>query len=75
MTKRDAVDARHGEIFYHKTLTNADGETPQGFRVTGKCKTWKTRPDEFRLPIKRGLYTSGYITHENADEFKVNEWE
>ena len=44
---------------------------PINWRANGKCKTWKTRPDEFKLPIKHGLYDYGYITHENAHLFEV----
>lgn len=54
--------------FTHKTLVNSDG-TPQRFKRTGKTKTWKTRPKEFQIPVKRGLREYGYITHENIDEF------
>lgn len=39
-------------------------------RRTGQNKTWVTRPNEFRIPIKYGLYQSGYITHENMNEWK-----
>lgn len=42
------------------------------WRVNGKCKTWKTRPDEFKLPIKHGLWTYGYLTHENAHLFDLD---
>ena len=41
------------------------------YRANGKCKTWKTRPNEFKLPIKHGLYIYGYLTHENAHLFEV----
>lgn len=40
-------------------------------RRNGKTKTWKTRPDEFKVPVKYGLYEYFYITHENAGEFEV----
>lgn len=40
-------------------------------RPSGKCKTWKTRPNEFRLPVKFGLYENGAITHENAGSFHL----
>jgi hypothetical protein len=40
-------------------------------RASGQCKTWKTRPSEFKLPIKHGLYESSYITHENAGDFHL----
>jgi len=68
MTKNDATTAHHGQIFHHISANNADG-TPARCRVMGKCKTWKTRPDEFRLPVKHGMYDSFYIT-----EINMNEW-
>lgn len=55
-------------IFLHKTALNSDG-TPQKFKKNGKTKTWKTRPNEFQIPVKRGLKQFGYITHENIDNF------
>lgn len=39
------------------------------WRRSGKTKTWKTRPKEFRIPIKHGLYNNWEITHLNAKEF------
>lgn len=44
---------------------------PNKWRANGKCQTWKTRPDEFKLPIKYGLRECGYLTHENAHLFEV----
>lgn len=32
------------------------------WRRNGATKTWKTRPDEFRIPVKHGLRDHGYIT-------------
>lgn len=40
-------------------------------RVSGRCKTWKTRPAEFRLPVKYGLYEASAITHANAHQFHL----
>lgn len=37
-------------------------------RRNGKTKLWKTRPDEFRIPIKYGMYGFGYITEENMSD-------
>lgn len=36
------------------------------WRRNGATKTWKTRPGEFRIPIKHGLYTYGEITDRTA---------
>lgn len=40
-------------------------------RPSGKCKTWKTRPNEFRLPVKYGMWENGAITHQNAGSFHL----
>jgi hypothetical protein len=65
-----ACSASYGDHFHSHIHKNADG-TPVRVRVTGKCKTWKTRPDEFRLPFKYGLYQYGYIDEVNKDEWFV----
>jgi hypothetical protein len=42
----------------------------EGWRVNGAVKTWKTRPGDFRLPIKYGYKTHhGYVTHINAAQY------
>jgi hypothetical protein len=66
MTKNDAVKATG--TLYHAFLTNRDGSALR-CRVNGRCKTWKTRPQRFRLPVKYGLKTCFYITPENAHEW------
>jgi hypothetical protein len=33
------------------------------WRRNGATKTWKTRPGEFRVPVKHGMYSYGYLTH------------
>lgn len=44
-------------------------------RSNGKCKTWKTRQEEFKLPVKYGLYEYGYITDKNCDGWFLTEAE
>jgi hypothetical protein len=68
MNRTDAINAQHGQIFYHVTSRNADG-TASRVRVSGRCKTWKTRPEQFSLPVKHGLYVHLKITQDNAHEF------
>ena len=51
---------------------NADG-TPRRWRRNGQTKTWKTRPGEFKVPVKHGLRDYGYITNENAQDFNVGD--
>lgn len=54
----------------HVSLTDSRGK-PVRCRVNGKCQTWKTRPGEFRLPVKYGLKECFYITPDNAKEWIV----
>ena len=61
LTKAQAETLQHGDILHHITKRNADG-TPLRVRVSGKCQTWVRKPDEFRLPVKYGLYESGAVT-------------
>ncbi len=37
-------------------------------RRNGATQTWKTRPDDYRIPIKAGFRSHGQITPLNADE-------
>lgn len=68
ITKQIATNAHYRQIFHHLTIKNADG-SPARCRVNGKCHTWKTRPNEFRLPVKYGLKDCFYITERNASEW------
>ena len=68
VTKEIAMGLFKGKKLYHATRRNADGTATRA-KVNGQCKTWKTRPDEFRLPVKHGLYDCFYITESNAAEW------
>lgn len=68
VTKSVCEQAHHGQEFYSRSEFNRDGY-PKRVRVSGKCKTWRTRPNEYRLPVKFGLYQSLYITHANAGDW------
>ncbi len=59
ITKKDAVNAKIGDIFYHLYVLNSR-KKPAKCRVMGKCKVWKTRPLEYALPVKHGIYSSFY---------------
>ncbi len=67
ITKDQAISANR---FEHTVLKNADG-TPLRARRNGKTKTWKTRPNEFNVPIKVGLYTYGYITDADSKSWRA----
>ncbi len=68
LTQEQAAGFYKGKKLYHKTARNADG-TAKRCRVNGKLKTWKTRPDDWQLPVKHGLYDYFYITPSNASEW------
>jgi hypothetical protein len=40
---------------------------PIRWRRNGKTQTWKTRPTEFKIPVKYGFRTYDYITNQEAD--------
>lgn len=42
-------------------------------RVSGRCQTWKTRPADFRLPVKYGLYEHSAVEAHNAADFHLPE--
>jgi hypothetical protein len=82
ITKLQAIQAgerQHStEIHFDgckKTIGPRGGVTTkiEKWRPSGKCQTWKTRPDEFSLPIKFGLYQSARLSHLNAHQFHLAE--
>ncbi|MDE2102240.1 MAG: hypothetical protein KGL39_33650 [Patescibacteria group bacterium] len=62
------LDAENAREWHHKTKKNADG-TPMRVRRNGKTQTWKTRPGEFRIPVKYGLYEYGEINHNTSKDW------
>jgi hypothetical protein len=75
ITKQTAMNLGIGKELYHISNKNADG-TPQRWRVNGKCKTWKTRVNDFSVPVKHGLCSYSYLTdlnnHEMTTDFEVH---
>jgi hypothetical protein len=70
MTMQQAINWGCGEWIHHDSLKNSNG-TCQQFRRNGQTKLWKTRPNEFQIPIKRGLREYYYLTHSNCNEFHM----
>lgn len=70
ITKAQALMANE---FHAGTCTREIG--PRGgvktkievWRRNGATKTWVTRPDEFRVPVKHGMYAYGYIEHDTPN--------
>jgi hypothetical protein len=63
-------DVLNGDIeYFHDNFnTTVDGICAV-WRRNGKMQTWKTRPQNFRQPVKHGLYQYHAITHLNVSEF------
>jgi hypothetical protein len=61
--------------FEHVSQKNVD-KTPVRARRNGKTKTWKTRPNLFKIPVKYGLRTYFYIQNFNDSNQPTNadEW-
>ena len=71
LTKAELQNLPHGIIFQHTSLKGSDGR-PLRCRANGKLKTWKTRPEDFQLPVMHGLYLCFYITNSNAHEWSLS---
>ena len=81
ITKEQAIQAGERKSEFHNGLCKLT-IGPRGgqhyditvYRANGKCKTWKTRPNDFRLPIKYGFYgPCDYITSSNAYLYHLSE--
>lgn len=70
VTKEQAMAATYRQEFTHSTMKDSRGKAVK-CRVNGACKTWKTRPAEFQLPVKYGLKQCFYITQSNAGEWNA----
>lgn len=72
VTKEQALSA---DVFHYGECSRSTG--PRGgervhveqWRRNGSTQTWKTRPDEFRVPIKYGMRSYSQLTDYNASEF------
>lgn len=76
ITKEEAINPAN--IYFHegqckRIIGPRGGITTRVtvWRRNGQTKTWKTRPNEFRIPVKHGFYSYGYINELNAGEFHL----
>ena len=72
ITVAQAKGLRYGQLVYLVGEWDSDGK-PSRAKVTGRVQTWKTRPNDFRVPLKRGLYDTGQLTPSNASRFTLTE--
>lgn len=51
----------------HSNVQKRNGQC-YTFKRNGRTQTWKTKPNDFRLPIKNfGLRIYGAVTHESTE--------
>lgn len=72
ITKNDALVLRQGQVLYHVKHKNRDGSAMRA-RVNGRTVVWKTRPNDFKVPMKHGLKHCFYLTPSNAAEWLLEE--
>lgn len=72
ITKNDALVLRPGQVLYHAKQKNRDGSAMRA-RVNGRTIVWKTRPDDYKVPMKHGLKHCFYLTPSNAAEWLKEE--
>ena len=65
MTKEQLAALGYCPVLSH-SMRKDSGGNPVLARVNGKMQVWKTRPEDFKLPMQHGLYNYVYITPTNA---------
>ena len=74
ITKQQALD---NSEFHYGICSRRRGprggiyETSTIYRRNGETKTWKTREDDFRVPMKYGMYAYYSLTPQDAYNFHV----
>lgn len=68
ITKEQATATTESGFYLHTNFhaLHPNGAKCANWRRNGKTKTWVTRPDEFRIPVKYGLYAYDYIDETNG---------
>jgi hypothetical protein len=51
---------------------NSKDAGPVRWRTNGKATVWVTRPTEFRIPVKHGLYGYEYVTERDLGTLHVS---
>lgn len=81
MATLDRVNAMTARDFHHRddcaqvvTYGPRGGATfprTEEWRRNGSTQTWKTRPGEFRIPVKYGLRSYGSLTDYDAPDWHI----
>ncbi len=70
VTIAQAKQLGYRDELYHRDLKDSRGHSVRA-RVNGKVQLWKTRPTEFRLPMKHGFSDTFQLTEQNADQWTL----
>lgn len=76
LTKAQALTADEFHFGVCKRTKGPRGgitEKIERWRRNGMTGTWKTRPKEFRVPVKHGLYSYSQITDSDAQAWHTSE--
>lgn len=80
ITKTQALALGYGDVVHFTGRHDCSRTTgPRGgmteritrAKVTGAVQTWKTRPAEFRVPVKAGMRDYGAIHHYDAGNWHL----
>ena len=74
ITRDQALTAQHFHYGDCQKIVGPRGGVQfkvERWRRNGRTQTWKTRPDDFRIPVKFGVKDYGQITSAYADRFHV----
>lgn len=70
LTLGKLIGARVWDEIHDSKLTNADGSCVR-YRVNGRLREWKTRPDQWEIPVKNGMRSHSYINNGNCHKFHL----
>ena len=80
ISKEQAINLHHGQTLHYTGFHDCSihvgprGGTKENVtrvRISGKVKTWKTRPARFEVPVKYGMYESSSMDEANAGQFHL----
>jgi hypothetical protein len=71
ITLEQAKNLIHGTTIHNELKTQSGGKACQRWRVTGRPKVWKTRPNEVQVPIRHGLRSNDYLTEDSLSDIHL----
>jgi hypothetical protein len=66
-----AKTLQHGEWLHHESQTQSGNQCLR-IRVNGRPQTWKTRPNDVRVPVRWGMRARDQFSLHNEE---LREWE